>query len=227
MAMSTPQDGVETSTRVRAFPIWRGVLVGLGVVFGLLALGELVQPLSQGFRRAFGGVMVLVHGMVAFAIVALLGQALRIAESERVLADQRDRLAPQSGADPLLDEPIDLPAFRAEIQQTTHELSERRDESKRISQVVTYLVPLVGFAVTVATWEARRGEPWGVSVRPLFVSLGESFFVLLLSLGVCNSVEALRRGWLGLIPGTSANGLPNVGRPIPKRPRRCTPTRKA
>jgi len=206
MATSMTPGGLETSTRVRPFPIWPGVLVGLGGVFGLLALEGLVKPLSHGFHRAFGGVMVLAHGMAAFAAVTLLGQALRIAEGERALVERRDRLSRHGGTDSLLDEPIDLPAFRAEIERTTHELSVRREKSKRISEVVTYLVPLVGFAV--ATWGARPDESWAIAAQPLFLSLGESFFVRLLTLGVSNSAEALKSGWLGLAPGTSSRGLP-------------------
>jgi hypothetical protein len=201
MAMSVPSGGWETSPQLQGFPVWPGVLVGLAVIAGLLALESATPAPPYALRRACGGPMALAHGVAAFAAVAQLGQALRVAEGERALVERRNRIARRGGLDPLLDDPA---AVHADVDQATRSIDRRRDEVRRISQVVVTLVPLVGFAASV--WGARPGEPWRVAHLPLFLSLAESLFVLLLNLGVSQSAQALRDGWLGLVSATSATG---------------------
>ncbi len=77
-------------------------------------------------------------------------------------------------------------------------------EIRRIIQVVAYLVPLIGFAVAI--WNPGKGASWVIAGRPLLLTLGEAFFLILLSLGVSNSLEVVKSGWLLLAPKAKAQG---------------------
>jgi hypothetical protein len=176
--------------------------VGLVVAVGLSAIGALVPDQSDAFRRGFGRIMASAHGLVAFATVYLIGQAWRVAEAERPLAERRRRRAGDDELGPLVAVPGEPEASRAAIDRQARELSDRQEESRRIGQFVAAIVPAIGFAAAI--WHAPA-DSRSLAGQPLFLGLGEAFFVLLLHLGVSHSAEVLKAGWLGLSPKAAAS----------------------
>lgn len=192
MAMSIPPRSPETSALLRGFSIWPGVCVGVGVAFGLVGL-EVLRPIPHALLRVIGGVMVLAHGVIAFAMVTLLGEALTIAAWDRALGERLDRLAGTRPGPPLLVDSGDPSMLPAKIEEINREFLRRRRETLRMSRVVTYVVPLIGFGVS--SWDPGTQKSWPIAAQPLLIGLGEAFMVLLLIVGISNAAEVVVEGW--------------------------------
>ena len=113
------------------------------------------------FARLFGGVMVLAHGMLAFATVALLGHARSLAAWEGGGARARVRA---TEADSLFDLPADPDGHLSDAEASARALAVRSRGTERVSGVVAYLVPLAGFSATAR--EAWAGRPWALAGSP-------------------------------------------------------------
>jgi hypothetical protein len=189
--MSTGPADVETTTILRGFPIWPGLFVGLAVVFGLVSL-----PLPQTLVRVLGGPMAWVHGIIAFAIVTLLGEALTIARWDRALGEWLDGASEPDAHHPRSDDSGGA-AVHAEVEQTVREFLQRWQETRRIIEIVPYIVPLIGFGVS--SWNSGLQGPWRIVGQPLLLSVSEAFFVVLLTIGVSGALDVVKDGWLLLV----------------------------
>ena len=213
MTMSNPRGINVGPGRPRAFPIWPGLGVGLLVACGLAGL-ELTGAMPPSLVDLIGGAMCLAHAMIAFAVVTLIGEATLISLWERSLVEQieRDREAP--ALNDLLDEAIDSEAARAEVEQSDRLLTNPWRGIRLICRIVTYAVPLIGFALAAS--KARAEPSWSLAARPLLLTLGESAFVILLSISVANSIGVVRDGWLSVRSRAdvkTARSSEPVGRP--------------
>jgi hypothetical protein len=189
--MSAGQQDLDTTTMRRSFPIWPGVVVGLAVVLGLASL-----PLPHTLARILAGPMVWVHGIVIFAIITLAGEALVVARWDRILAGWLDA-ASKANENDLGSGEFRSAAFGALVQKTAREFFERWRDTRRIIDVVPYVVPLIGFGVS--SWNSGSAGPWRVVGQPLLLSVGEAFFVRLLTIGVSGALIVVKEGWLLLV----------------------------
>lgn len=204
MALSEPKP-VDPSNLPQTFPIWPGVCAGLATTLGLVGC-EIMGKTPRSLIGLLGGVMTLAHGMVAFAVVTLLGEALSIASWERTFVERRREITRRFRNDPLLHETIDPQALKVEIEQNVRALTAPWRETRQISLIVAYIVPLIGFAV--AAWNSASRGPWEIVGRPLLLTLVEAFFVILLIAGVGNSLKVVKSGWLLISPKGAAHNDP-------------------
>ena len=191
--MDVQPGALEASTACRRFPIWPGVLVGLAVALGLRG-AELNGFLPVQLGRTFGGAMVVAHGLAAFTVVTLLGDALTIAGWDRALGEWLGRPSDADSPDSQSGSSIDQGLLRAAIERNTRSSLARGQRMRQIYQAVAYVVPLIGFGVTF--WGAGNATSWWVERQPLLLSLMEACFLLILTMAVASGSAVVREGWM-------------------------------
>jgi hypothetical protein len=188
----------------RGFPPWPGVLAGL-VVGGALAAADILGLFPAVPRGLAGRVMIAAHALVVLAIVTLLGQRARIAALRRELMvccdlpdDQRTGWPVEAFRDTLkrLFKRNSSGDMRAGIDRTAVLLGKRQQGTWRLGLIIAYLVPAIGFALTLRGLQIQRGSvPWHHLALPLIMGVAESIPVLLLAVYVRKAVGEVVSEW--------------------------------
>jgi hypothetical protein len=202
--MNPSKSDESQSSLPRRFPTWPGVLAALalgGVLAGADALGLFPAVLGG----LVGKVMIAAHALAVLAIVTLAGEAYRITLWNRELAQCRKLPDHQRTGWPIdaledarkrLYKRHSTSEIRAEIAKTAELMLARQQWAWRLSQMMAFLIPAIGFAMSL--WVLRiEGNtiPWREVGMPLVVALGESVPVLLFGLGVRNLAQLTMKEW--------------------------------
>jgi hypothetical protein len=215
MATTLPRPKPTEDSSPRVFPIWPGACVALILAGGLVA-SEIGKWMPRSFVELGGGAMSVAHAMTAFAAITLIGDATVLSVWERELAVLRDRIESAPARLTIADDPEDMEASRAAVWRADRELTSRHQSLIRLCLAPAYIAPMIGFVL--AARPVLPDSTWFDQGGPLFLSLFESGYVVLLGLGVSNSARVVRLGWLSLmlgpgpIPGSPEGGGPRDDR---------------